>query len=254
MMLSMTENDESKNDDLAIGKRVKAARGSTEQAALAKQMKDLGYKWSQATVWAVESGKRTLKLAEARDLSMLLGISILDLLEDQADSDAYTWIQRELAAMDRSIAALTDALVEWGARRTRLFSTAAWLSQPENLALIPESRRGSIAEEVRERVNWTVQDGYDDIQSEDWMTNRVDELDEGAGAVIDKEPAAQWFNPYRDDPDSVLHRMKGGVLGLSDEEREAANALAEERHDSLHRQIADELARETSDHGVDPEA
>jgi hypothetical protein len=41
-------------------------------------------------VWAVESGKRTLKLAEARDLSMLLGISILDLLEDQADSDAYT--------------------------------------------------------------------------------------------------------------------------------------------------------------------
>jgi hypothetical protein len=253
MMLRMTENDESKNDDLAIGKRVKAARGSTEQAVLAKHMKDLGYKWSQATVWAVESGKRTLKLAEARDLSMLLGISILDLLEDQADSDAYTWIQRELAATDRSIAALTDALVEWGARRTRLFSAAAWLSQPENLALIPESRRGSIAEEVRERLDWTVQDGYDDIQSEDWMTSRADELDEGEGSVIDQEPAAQ-FDPYRDNPEGMLNGMKGGVLGVSDEEREAANALAEERHDSLHRQIAEELARETSSHGADPEA
>lgn len=42
------------------------------QQALADLMRARGWKWSQATVWAVEKGERPLRLAEATDLAELL--------------------------------------------------------------------------------------------------------------------------------------------------------------------------------------
>lgn len=55
--------------DEQIGKNLTMLRGDMTQAELAGKMRSLGYKWSQATVWAIEKGERTLKLTEAIDLA-----------------------------------------------------------------------------------------------------------------------------------------------------------------------------------------
>lgn len=62
----------SEKDEL-IGKNLAELRGEISQADIAKAMRERGYKWSQATVWAVERGERPLRLAEADDLRVILG-------------------------------------------------------------------------------------------------------------------------------------------------------------------------------------
>ena len=49
--------------DARIGKRLQELRGEMSQAALAAAMAERGHKWSQATVWSVEQGKRPIRLA-----------------------------------------------------------------------------------------------------------------------------------------------------------------------------------------------
>lgn len=49
------------------------------QAALAAAMRERGRSWGQATVWAVESGKRALKLSEAEDLAGVLDVDLHEL-------------------------------------------------------------------------------------------------------------------------------------------------------------------------------
>lgn len=54
----------------AVGANVLALRdlAGVSQQALAQRMRDMGHKWSQATVWAVEKGERALRFSEAQDL------------------------------------------------------------------------------------------------------------------------------------------------------------------------------------------
>lgn len=61
--------------DKTIGKNVQRYRGDKSQQWLADEMRELGYRWSQATVWAVEKGTRALQLSEATDLAPILGLN-----------------------------------------------------------------------------------------------------------------------------------------------------------------------------------
>lgn len=63
----MTEMDEQ------IGRNFARMRGDRPQSEIASAMRERGYKWSQATVWAVEKGERPLRLSEAFDLDQVLG-------------------------------------------------------------------------------------------------------------------------------------------------------------------------------------
>lgn len=187
--MCMAESSSSRPDDRAIGELVKSARGSTAQTAVAKAMKELGHKWSQATVWAVEKGDRALKLAEGRDLAMILGVSVLDLLEDQAGSDAYVWTRRELAEGGRSADQLIDALVEWSARRERLFNAGKWLEDPGNRQQIPESKRDALSREVLDFANMTLKDIVDVVLSNGWDNGRIEDLATGEESPVDMELA-----------------------------------------------------------------
>jgi transcriptional regulator with XRE-family HTH domain len=53
--------------DKQIGEKVRALREAAllSQSEIARQMRDRGTKWAQATVWSVESGERPLRLTEA---------------------------------------------------------------------------------------------------------------------------------------------------------------------------------------------
>ena len=58
-----------------IGAAVHALRGPASQQSVADAMRHRGWRWSQATVWSVETGRRPLRLAEARDLAEILGVA-----------------------------------------------------------------------------------------------------------------------------------------------------------------------------------
>jgi transcriptional regulator with XRE-family HTH domain len=60
-------------------REIRVARHMT-QAALAKAMQALGYKWLQTTIAKVEAAERPLRLNEATDLAGVLGVEIGHLL------------------------------------------------------------------------------------------------------------------------------------------------------------------------------
>lgn len=64
--------------DRQVGENIAAFRGSLSQATLASAMRDVGWKWSQPTVAAIEKGERPLKIAEAEDLLKILRVDTLD--------------------------------------------------------------------------------------------------------------------------------------------------------------------------------
>lgn len=92
--------------DAKVGAAVVLLRGSLSQQRLADRMRERGWKWSQATVWTVESGVRPLRLAEAADLAEILDSPIGDILE--ADL--------ELAAAEREVEKARVALIAAAAR------------------------------------------------------------------------------------------------------------------------------------------
>lgn len=74
-------------DDARIGARVerlRTARGLS-QSALAREMAQRGWKWQQATVWTVENGRRSMRLAEAVGLAEVLEARVEELVFDPLD-------------------------------------------------------------------------------------------------------------------------------------------------------------------------
>jgi hypothetical protein len=63
----------STEQDRQIGRTMAILRGDKTQQAVADEMRQRGWRWSQATVWSVEKGERPLRLAEAEDLATVLG-------------------------------------------------------------------------------------------------------------------------------------------------------------------------------------
>lgn len=61
-------------NDAEIGRNLIRLRGSGSQKDLADAMRKKGFRWSQATVWAVEKGERPLRLTEAEALGEVFGI------------------------------------------------------------------------------------------------------------------------------------------------------------------------------------
>lgn len=62
--------------DQRIGRNLATLRGTLSQQALGDAMRRRGYKWSQATVWSVETGDRPLRLSEAEDLAEILNVRL----------------------------------------------------------------------------------------------------------------------------------------------------------------------------------
>ncbi|MFH7324790.1 hypothetical protein [Aeromicrobium sp. JJY06] len=100
-----------KQIDVEIGKAVERARDPLSQKELADQMRGLGHKWSQATVWAVEKGDRPLKLSEAFDLSNLFHIAIEELLASAEETWEAEWAMRSIGSrLEHEVRALGTAV------------------------------------------------------------------------------------------------------------------------------------------------
>lgn len=71
--------------DEEIGRNLVRVRGSRSQKDVATAMRQRGFRWSQATVWAIEKGDRPLRLSEAEALGAVLGAHHTILLESLHD-------------------------------------------------------------------------------------------------------------------------------------------------------------------------
>ncbi|PUB26799.1 helix-turn-helix protein [Promicromonospora sp. AC04] len=86
--------------DIHIGKNLTSRRGVRSQQALARAMRNRGWKWSQATASAIEKGERPLKLAEAIDLADELNVRLEDLIQEPEQAAA----SREVGYRARQVA------------------------------------------------------------------------------------------------------------------------------------------------------
>jgi chromosome segregation ATPase len=102
--------------DSDIGRVVAELRGTRSQHSLAEAMRELGWPWSQATVWSVEKGERPLKLREAVVLASILGTTVETLVGADPDlvliSNKLTQVHQRITAYEKQIAALIQQLAE----------------------------------------------------------------------------------------------------------------------------------------------
>ncbi|WP_061962273.1 helix-turn-helix domain-containing protein [Demequina flava] len=91
----MAKNEDAREEvgaDAQIGRNLATFRGERSQKYLAEKMRSRGWKWSQATVWAIEKGERPLKLAEAHDLVAVLNLfDVSRLLSGDAAAQVNAW-------------------------------------------------------------------------------------------------------------------------------------------------------------------
>jgi len=103
--------EKAKEIDQQVGQVVASLRGDMSQQAVADKMRDAGFAWSQATVWSVESGKRPLKLSEARQLSQLFRTSLASFFEPPVDvrkrNNMSQFNERCLRAYHDAVTAMT---------------------------------------------------------------------------------------------------------------------------------------------------
>lgn len=98
--------------DVRIGERLQQLRGDMSQAALAASMAERHHKWSQATVWSVETAKRPLRLAEAEDVAEILGVGVADLLQRDGVETASRAAMTEIDAVNAKVESLRYAARE----------------------------------------------------------------------------------------------------------------------------------------------
>lgn len=110
------------SEDVQIGERLQALRGPViSQAGLANAMKERGHdKWSQATVWSVEQGKRPLRLTEAAALAEILQAEVGDLLQSSEASRAMDKIRDALVDVDRIGRTISGLTLDFEEARTAL--------------------------------------------------------------------------------------------------------------------------------------
>lgn len=95
--------------DVAIGENVTKLRGAKTQQDVADAMRARGYKWSQATVWAVEKGERPLRLAEASDLAAILDQQVDALVSNSLEAALLNRMQESVRAVATSASDLRAA-------------------------------------------------------------------------------------------------------------------------------------------------
>lgn len=91
--------------DTEVGAMVRQHREASlmSQQDLATAMRTRGYKWSQATVWSVESGERTLRYTESLDLAEACGFQASDKSSSEGDDRYREGVKRGIELSHEAI-------------------------------------------------------------------------------------------------------------------------------------------------------
>lgn len=162
--------------DHDIGRNVARLRAGLSQQSLADKMRERGWKWSQATVWAVEKGDRPLRFAEAVDLARVLGKSLGELVQDEAAAAFHEglrqWFQAEKT--------LEDAIVKYESAR-RVLATVV-LDLPHGIHL--------------DAFDKMIQRGPEDFAER--MRKDDEQLPPGKRRMLSAETAASYAAEWRE--------------------------------------------------------
>jgi transcriptional regulator with XRE-family HTH domain len=109
--------------DEIIGQNLTILRGDISQKELAAKMKTYGWKWSQATVWTVESGERPLRLAEAADIAMILELGARG-VESLTRPKGVAMVQTQLRFTAVQYSEMKQAIAEFRDSQMNLAATA----------------------------------------------------------------------------------------------------------------------------------
>lgn len=120
----MSEDAWAKDGDKEIGANVAIIRGSRTQKAIADGMQKLHFKWTQTTVWEVESGKRSLKAKEAKALAEVLNTHIQNLYGETAVTQTRGVILRRLHKLKESEVDAAEAIENYSLERTKSLALA----------------------------------------------------------------------------------------------------------------------------------
>ena len=127
----MSDETNAPSREQQIGKNLATVRGDVPQATLAERMRERGWKWSQATVWAIERGDRPLRLAEAEDVVRVLelpgGVDYYFLREDKLVA-----LAGEEMKVARSLRTLREAAKEVRTRQWYLAMTYSSIRDRED--------------------------------------------------------------------------------------------------------------------------
>lgn len=141
--------------DALIGQNVVRLRGEMSQTQLAGAMNARGWSWTQSTVSQVESGTRTLKAAEALDLTGILDVPVFDLMSENLDR--VRRLRRELDRAHQAIGSLGESIREFEDARLQAVGCAE------------EMRDGEFTKLDRIRLEWittqTIPDLFEEIRT-----------------------------------------------------------------------------------------
>lgn len=147
--------DVGSTEDALFGERLARLRGDKSQKALADDMRDRGWKWSQMTVYLTESGKRSLKLREAPDLAEILGVHVMDLFKDPEVLKVETEINHLVRNVSHDYATAVENLMDLLASQDRL---QARLSDP---GLRDDARLAQVLKHAKDASRFTARRAFE---------------------------------------------------------------------------------------------
>lgn len=127
--------------DARIGKRLGVLRGEMSQANLAAAMAERGHRWSQATVWSVETAKRPLRLAEAEDVAEILDAAVVDLLARDASTEVLRDLERSAVDLHLHGIGIGNAVLAYLSKQDEVRALIEVLPQPPADATSAELER-----------------------------------------------------------------------------------------------------------------
>lgn len=155
--------------DERIGKRLAQLRGKTSQAALAADMANRGHKWSQATVWSVETAKRPLRLAEAVDVAAILGVKVDALLVADALGTAVEDARRKIGTAREAKETFREqgyALLHACAEVEAAVEAAQWIAEQSDAPMRARARMGMLQSEAGDVVDSSLEEVARGVQEE----------------------------------------------------------------------------------------
>lgn len=215
--------------DELIGRNLARMRADRPQSEIAAAMRERGYKWSQATVWAVEKGERPLRLTEAADLSKVLDRKshqgATEFLASSAEMHLVDAIQRVMISLS-SFEAATSSYLE---ALDNLAMMADMVSEMDDVDEVPPYRWFAVRDWLEEhspalealaaeRVH-RLEDGHD-AQGE--MIDRGARTYRELVEARDAEAREQGFEDY-ETKWAKSYRIVGNYSGMRESIRASKN-------------------------------
>lgn len=193
------------DDDKQIGRNLTQLRGSMSRELLAAKMVDRGFKWSRATVFNIEDGKRSLKLKEASAVLECLGrdpaLDLPELISDQQVASVKQNLRMLAFQADR----LSEALALMPTLRAALKTKSSTLSASKKLS-----------KELRKSVELALE-----ATRLDTLVGATRRYLEMGSVLYDMPVADDSFDDVDDSDKSFDHLMKPREDGAVDAEQAA---------------------------------